>query len=1177
MKRVKKITALSLALVFALQTAGSNTLYASAPVKEDAAQAYVKEAGEDTMNAYDAEWKYGLNGALGFNENTYKSIDKKTTNDNWRDGSVTANGEIGFIESCDPKEDVFIFNNTKIVTDGTDIYETPVISGILDEQRKGAIERNNFPWINEVNSYAQNQYGTGWGTTWPRPYQPAAQYRIINNSYTPENSQNYNRYTNYETGEVGVQWKDAEGNEWNRKSFASRENDIIVTYIEAPEGKELDVTLEMDHLVEMRNQGTVYARPDSDYVVTEDENGYAFGMIAKYPIQNRKGSKNIQETKFARGGWGTATRIITDGNVDYAADKRNIEIPANFNGGAGGRTLNNVNDPKLTVTGTRTLMLITKVDRIDTGCNNISDVKTNLYDSMLGEIDDIIATRAIPVDSGIDSYNLLLEPHVRIHGGMFNNVRVDLCQTDDERADRELTNTELIAKQNSNKDVINKAFLERIYNNGRFGLICASGYGSTRLGAIWNGAWNPDWSGDFTLDANTNLQISGMNTGNMQGAGDGYINFILRMVADWDDDATNIYGMTDAIKAPPRVDGTGEAGSFHFIEGFPHIYVNGITDWLIIPIFEYWQCYGNQQIHVGKDVDIVRNSEVLDYTDADIERIMNNGYNMDLERDILYPMLKKTMNFWLQYVDERYYTDGDGVEHADDGTTMSEAIAAGDDNCRYIFTPGYSPENSPAGYGDNSREALAYNTTMDIAASRDTLFMARQLIEAVNPSDKAELLSKWAEFEKRIPDYLYADTGELKEWASPKLGDKHTHRHVSHAYVAWPGYETQSSDALRVGVIKAMDARSAAYGGQEASESHGPTHKALVEARLKNVTGLENVLKYLLTNNYQYSTMMTSHNANHSSTYCTDSAFGIMGAVNEMLLYSNTGVIEIVPTLLSDMYNGSITGLRARCNTQCDISWDLDNWKASVTMTSDENNNVVKVRCGQDWKAAYIGGVKQNIRTDDDKMPYVEVALSKDQPVTVEFELTDVNSRVTANTETDLTKPVSVGTALKFYAQYTFTRTEINDAEWHIVNAADNSPAGADISNDGEVTLTGAVAGRTLKVYCISPDGIKSNEVVFHVAAPGAEVFDRVAVISDDSLGVYITNDTQAKELAVIWSAYDSEGKLVGVSEQDVNIGANGYAAVNIPAKWSVESYTSSLFIWDKNTLTPYTSQMLIR
>ena len=95
----------------------------------------IKAEENNVMHAYEAnDWKYGLGNSLGFNESTYKTIDKAATNDNWRDGSVTANGEIGFIESCDPKEDVFIFNNTKIVTDNNNIYETPDISNILDEQ-----------------------------------------------------------------------------------------------------------------------------------------------------------------------------------------------------------------------------------------------------------------------------------------------------------------------------------------------------------------------------------------------------------------------------------------------------------------------------------------------------------------------------------------------------------------------------------------------------------------------------------------------------------------------------------------------------------------------------------------------------------------------------------------------------------------------------------------------------------------------------------------------------------------------------------------------------------------------------------------------------------------------------------------------------------------------------------
>ncbi|MBE5928831.1 MAG: hypothetical protein E7267_05615 [Lachnospiraceae bacterium] len=1112
-------------------------------------------------------WKYGIGEASGFNENTYKTVEKSTTNDNWRDGSVTANGEIGFIESCDPNEDVFIFNNTKIVTDSDDIYETPVISNILDEQRLGAIQRNNFPWIQAVNDYAQSQYGTGWGTTWPRKYQPAAQYRIKNNNYTSANSNLYNRYTNYETGEVGVQWKDTSGNEWNRRSFASRSDDVIVTYIEAPEGQDLNITISVDNMVEMRNQGTTYYRPTSDNVVTQDSNGFAFGMVGKYAVRNRKGSKNTQETMFAHGGWGTATRIITDGNVNYAADKRDVNVPSSFGGG----TIYNANDPKFTITETNSVILITKVDRIDSGCNTTDDVKNNLFDVLVSDIDEVADKYSI--ENNEESYQNILKPHVDIHGGMFRNVSIDLCSTEEEIADRALTNTQLIAKQNSDKGKINKAFLERIYNNGRFGLICASGYGSARLGAIWNGTWEPDWSGDYTFDANVNLQVSGMNTGNMPGAGEGYMNLIIRMVEDWVDDATNIYGMEDAIKAPPRVDGTGEAGSYHFLDVCPHIYVNGLTDWLIIPMFEYWQCYGNRQIKVGKDVDMERNKEVLDLSDDDLERINSTGY-MDLEKDILFPMLKKTMNFWLQYVDERFYTDGNGVEHANDGTTITEAIEAGDTDCKYIFTPGYSPENFPG--GAVGRTALSYNTTMDISASRDTLFMARAIMEAVNPEDKQQHLEEWEDFESKIPNYLYDDvTGALKEWATPKLAENHYHRHVSQAYAAWPGYESQTDDVIREGIIKAMECRSAAYGGKEASESHGPTHKALVEARLKNSKSLENVLLYLLTSNYQYSSMMTSHNDNHSSTYCTDSAFGIMGAMNESLLYSNTGVIEILPTLLESAEKGNIKGLRARCNTQCDIDWDVNNWEASVVMTSDSDNNVVKVRCGLAWESATINGVRQNIKTDDDNMPYVEVTLNKGAAVKVDFALTYSDERINIKTDTDINKSVNVGDTINLTAMVTFERRKADSAEWSIVNAADNTAIdGASVVN-GILVIPDSVKGKTIKISATVGD-FRSNELMLHVASDKAESFEVCTAKVDDDIAVAVTNDSQAKDLTIIWAAYDSDGKMINYSSKYLTLDANSFGQIILPTKWPA-GVDTKLYIWNKNTMTPYTEAISIK
>lgn len=1157
MKKIKKIGACLLVGTMMVSSLGICPLESKTAVG----------AQNETYEVNGEKWKYGIGDAIGFNEDTYKSIDPGTTSNNWRDGSVTANGEIGFIESCDPKEDVFIFNNTKIVTDGDDIFETPVISRILDDQRVGAVTRKKFPWITEVGKYAREQYGTDWGITWPRKYQPAAQYRIKNNSFSEENTKTYNRYTNYETGEVGAQWKDAEGNEWNRRSFASREDDVIVTYIEAPEGQELDLTLSVDNMVEMRTMETVYYRPKSDNVVTKDNNGYAFGMVGKYAIRNRKGTKNIQETKFAHGGWGTATRIITEGTVDYKANKRDITVPSGFGGG----TINDANDPQFTIKGTNSVMLVTKVDRIDSGCDTTDDVKTKLFDKLVSEID--ATSEKYSLASKEESYQKILKPHVDIHGGMFNNVRINLCSTPEDIADRSLTNTKLIKKQNSNKKVINKAFLERIYNNGRFGLICASGYGSTRLGAIWNGAWMPEWSGDFTLDANTNLQVSGMNTGNMPGASEGYVNFIIRMVEDWDDDAANVYGMKDAIKAPPRVDGTGESGSYHFIEGYPHIYVNGITDWLILPMFEYWQCYGNQKIKVGKDVDIDRNKEVLDLSDEDVERIKKSGH-MDLEKDILMPMLKKTMNFWLQYVDERFYTDGNGVEHANDGTTISSAIAAGDKNCKYLFTPGYSPENTPKGGGENSRYALAYNTTMDISASRDTLFMARTIMEAVNPGDKESYYEKWNDFESKIPEYLYDETtGAIKEWASPKLQDYHKHRHVSHAYVAWPAYESQTSDKIRDGVIKAMDCRSKAYNGKEASESHGPTHKALVEARLKNVDGFQNVLKYLLTNNYQYSSMMTSHNNNHQSTYCTDSAFGIMGAVNESLLYSNTGVIEILPTLLDSSEKGNITGLRARCNTQCDIAWDEVAGKASVQLTSDEDNNKVKVSCGLLWNSATVNGTKQEIKKDENGKSYVEVVLKKGEKAEVDFATTTKDSKVSILAKTDSEKVVEAGTTVDLKAMATFGEEEKDvsaQIAWNVVDATTDGALENLSIIKGKLEVKDNIKGKTLKIS--AKDRLRqSNEIILHVSSGEENSVDVNTKTTDNEITTMIGNDNHARTLLMIQASYNkTTGKMTGFEEKEVPIKANEFMQITTPVKEG-DGTTTKQMIWDKETLIPYT------
>lgn len=67
-------------------------------------------------------------------------------------------------------------------------------------------------------------------------------------------------------------------------------------------------------------------------------------------------------------------------------------------------------------------------------------------------------------------------------------------------------------------------------------------------------------------------------------------------------------------------------------------------------------------------------------------------------------------------------------------------------------------------------------------------------------------------------------------------------------------------------------------------------------ARLKNSKSVYETLYTLLNSEIYYTSLMTDHNTDRrADTYCTDTGFGIVGIINEALLYSNTGEIELLP------------------------------------------------------------------------------------------------------------------------------------------------------------------------------------------------------------------------------------------------------------------------------------------
>ena len=81
---------------------------------------------------------------------------------------------------------------------------------------------------------------------------------------------------------------------------------------------------------------------------------------------------------------------------------------------------------------------------------------------------------------------------------------------------------------------------------------------------------------------------------------------------------------------------------------------------------------------------------------------------------------------------------------------------------------------------------------------------------------------------------------------------------------------------------------------KENSASHGFVHQALVLARLKQGERVNGLVHSLLKSNICYTSLMTDHNTNRGSdTYCTDTELGMIGIVNESLVYSERGEIEL--------------------------------------------------------------------------------------------------------------------------------------------------------------------------------------------------------------------------------------------------------------------------------------------
>lgn len=871
----------------------------------------------------------------------------------WHDGMSAADGHIGVITSCAPLNDSFIFQNVEYIMPSEEPRYVPLeVEGQLDEARQSVINMDDTWDIH--NRERTNMYC----------HHPGHQLRVElcrsaditdTNALISEaakhphmtrnddiNITDYERYTDFNRSEIVVKYK-ADGRTITKRTFASLTDDVVITEITG--AKDFIVNISVDDFEAMHKfgmdknkqatseRGMKYSRFVKDDIV---------GVVAHYP--------SFEGSELANGGFAGATRFITDGIVNMIELNKSDKAYT---------CIDNI-EPIIQLNKSDKIILITYLDWTDklgrledfqSECESGSIFDTELIRKCFAKVNDSLGTadkaffnnKEIFYDAAIKEHSIKsAERYNRVSLYLYDNTDCISNKNDKEKkyydnvskadenskctiADNEdryniynmAANEELLDKQKEVPDIL-IPLLERIYNNARYGLMSGAGYTAPRLNGPGVGEWNLMWRNAYTMDANVNIQVSGINSGNMYEAGVGYIWFVLRQLKDWEINAKKVYGMKNALLAPINTDGQ-RAMMVEYDINYPFQYWNTGASWMILPIAEWVDCYG--------DVSITTTDQKI------IKQYNKEVFNV--KKDILMPVLQKTYNFWEQLCTPEYYTDIDGYARYEKGKTH---LFTGE---KYLIIPSFSPENKPLGY----KSAITANASMDIAAAKDIIAMYIDMENELQNEGYKERIKKAEKLNNELPDYQYDESGAIREWAMKEYQENNAHRHISHLYCAWPAYQTQHNNKLANACRQAILNRNKENSRKDDTASHGWIHKALVEARLKNSEEVYNILNMLVHSDIFYSTLFTDHNTNRAKgVACTDTLYGITGIINEMLVYSDKNTVELLPALSSNIPAGNISGLLTRAGVRVDyLSWDVDkrNVKADLTALRDTSFNLV--------------------------------------------------------------------------------------------------------------------------------------------------------------------------------------------------------------------------------------------
>lgn len=453
----------------------------------------------------------------------------------WEEGLICGNGTIGANALSRPLDERIIFTHERLFLPMGQPVVPPDQSARLPEIR-ALIEGEKYQEATELQFKLSGQASF----MYPDYFVPAFDLTIRSRSEGAV--RDYSRSVNFETGEAAVRWSDDRG-AFERRLFVSRADRVAVLAITGPKPGSLDCLLAL----EPREPSDQF-NADSDVSKRSDE------VFKEFVSDIRTQADATSLTYFNR------FPKAYPGSIQALEGVARVIAP-------GGKNEARTNGT-LAITGADRILVFVDLAPTRDAAHATLDAKR-------------AALERLP-----DDYPGLLARHAKLHGALFNRVRLDLGGGPTRRR----TSEELIAASTFERP--DPALIEIEFDAARYNIISCTGELPPNLQGLWGGTYVPGWASDYTHNGNVPSAIAANLMGNLSELTLAYTTYIESLMPGMELNAKHLFGAR-GIVLPSRTTthGYNNALAPEFAGGF---WVAG-AGWAAHFFYDYYLYTGDRR------------------------------------------------------------------------------------------------------------------------------------------------------------------------------------------------------------------------------------------------------------------------------------------------------------------------------------------------------------------------------------------------------------------------------------------------------------------------------------------------------------------------------------------------------------------------------------------------------